>query len=213
MIDIRRSLCVRFVTSIALVVTLFISSSLVVLAAPGNSLSGEIIVSGNVVNGVQPTVQVNGENAMTGRTFFGSAVIATTENSSATVNLGKLGHVSLSPKSSVNITLSENGISGDLSAGQMRVFNNEGVAVSIRTHDNVITNDAIQAGDFSVDVSSGSTVTSYDAGTYYENGEPAGAAKKLTRRQAYWIVGGIAIGVLVGIIIWRVTDDDESPTR
>lgn len=55
--------------------TLLVTTSMVALAAPGNELSGEIIVSGAMVDGANPSVTLNGENAVSGRTFFSGAVI------------------------------------------------------------------------------------------------------------------------------------------
>ena len=209
-----RSLWLRSVTGLSLVITLLISSSMVVLAAPGNSLAGEIIVSGQNVNGMEPSVALNGENAITGRTFFSSATIETPENSSAIINLGKLGRVSLSPNSTLSLALTENGISGELSSGQVQVFNSQGVAVIIRTHDNVVTNDANQAGDVTVDVTSGSTVATSETGEAFLNGEPAAA--KMSKKKKGWIIFGvIAAGVATALIIYGVTRDDDvvSPRR
>jgi hypothetical protein len=117
-----------------LVMALFLSTSMVVLAAPGKALTGEIIVSGQNIDGA-PDVTLNGELAMTGRTFNSSGIIATSATGSATVNLGKLGRVSLSPNSTLNLVLGENSISGDLSSGQVHVSSSTGVQVNIKTPD------------------------------------------------------------------------------
>ena len=209
-----RSLWLRSLTGLSLVITLFISSSMVVLAAPGNSLAGEIIVSGQNVNGMEPSVSLNGENAITGRTFFSSAKIETPENISVTINLGKLGRVSLSPDSSLNLVLTENGISGELNSGKMQLFNSPGVSVNIRTNNDLVTNDASQAGDVTVDATSGSTVATSEIGEAFVNGEPA-AAKMSKRKQGWIIFGVIAAGVATALIIYGVTRNDTvvSPRR
>ena len=62
--------------------TLLVTTSMVALAAPGNELSGEIIVSGAMVDGANPSVTLNGENAVSGRTFFSGAVSLRFFNSS-----------------------------------------------------------------------------------------------------------------------------------
>jgi len=210
-----KSLWLRSLTGLSLVITLLVSSSMVVLATPGNALSGEIIVSGHSASGEKASVMLNGEKAISGRTFFSSATISTPENSSAIINLGKLGRVSLSPNSNLSLNLSDNAISGDLTSGQVQVFNSEGVSVNIKTKDDVITNDSVKAGDVTVDVTSGTTSASNEVGDVYVNGEPAAAAK-MSKRKIGWIwFGVIAAGVATGLIIYYATRDDEivSPRR
>ncbi|MBK6750973.1 MAG: hypothetical protein IPG67_13465 [Acidobacteria bacterium] len=214
MVNKQKSLWLRNLVGLGLLVSLFVSSSMVTLAAPGNALSGEITVSGSSVDGMQPSVSLNGEKALSGRTFFTSGTISTPEGNSATINLGKLGRITMSPNSSLSLNLSENSISGDLAAGQIRVLNNEGVAVNIRTNDNVVTNDA-NAGNFSVDVTSGTTAAESEVGNVsMANGQPAAA--KMTRRQG-WIVFGVVAAIVGGALIIYygfIRDDDVvSPAR
>ena len=116
--------------------TLLATTSMVALAAPGNQLSGEIIISGAMVDGSKPSVTVNGENAVSGRTFFSGAVIETPANSTATLNLGKLGQIFVSPNSTLSLTLTENNIGGKLTSGDIQVFNNDGVAINIEKIEN-----------------------------------------------------------------------------
>lgn len=135
------------ITSLGLILAFLITSSMVVLAAPGNkALSGEIVVSG----GTDSVVMLNGERAYSGRTFFSTGTITTTETSSAVINLGKLGSVNLSPNTVLNLSFTENSISGNLSAGQITVVNNEGVAVNIKTLKGVAKNEANGAGSLTV---------------------------------------------------------------
>jgi hypothetical protein len=120
-------------TAVCLVFAVILSSSMFVLAAPGTkSLSAELIVSGANDNGV-PAVTLNGEEATTGRTFQTSGIVSTAAHGSAVINLGKLGRINLDPGSTLSLTLSENNISGTLSAGHYRVLNAEGVSVNITT--------------------------------------------------------------------------------
>lgn len=116
--------------------TLLATTSMFALAAPGNQLSGEIIISGAMVDGSKPSVTVNGENAVSGRTFFSGSVIETPANSTATLNLGKLGQIFVSPNSTLSLTLTENNIGGKLTSGNIQVFNNDGVAISIEKIEN-----------------------------------------------------------------------------
>lgn len=215
MVNNSKSLWLRNLVGLGLLVSLFVSSSMVALAAPGNALSGEITVSGNSVDGMQPSVSLNGEKALSGRTFVSSGTISTPEGSSATIDLGKLGRISMSPNSSLSLNLAENKISGDLASGHIRVLNNEGVAVNIRTIDNVVTNDSNQAGSFTVDVTSGSTAAESEAGNVsMANGQPAAA--KMTKRQG-WIFFGVVAAIVGGalIIYYGFIRDEEvvSPAR
>ena len=162
----------RRFTTFGLMVAVFISSTMFVLAAPDSkSLAAEIIISGS---GENSAVMLNGERAYSGRTFFSSGVIATPETSSATVNLGKLGRINLSPNSRLSLSFSENSISGNLSAGQIKIFSSQGVSVNIETSDNVVTNDANQSGVFMVNVQSGVTQAIAESGSIaLKNGQPA----------------------------------------
>jgi hypothetical protein len=151
------------VTTFGLMVAVFISSTMFVLAAPDSkALAGEIIVSGS---GENSAVTLNGERAYSGRTFFSNGVIATPETGSAVVNLGKLGRINIAPNSNLSLSFTPTSISGKLSAGQIKVFSSEGVAVNIETSDNVVTNDASQSGVFTINVLSGATQAVAESGS------------------------------------------------
>lgn len=156
-------------TAVCLAFAVFFSSSMFVLAAPGvKTLSAEIIVSGP--NGVEnPAVLLNGEQAFSGRTFQTSGVVTTSGQGSAVINLGKLGRINLLPGSVLSLSLADNNISGELSAGQMKVLNAEGVAVNIKTPDNNVTNEAAQAGNMTIDVRTGVTEAFAKNGAAYLN--------------------------------------------
>ncbi len=104
----------RSLTAATLAAAIFAASSLTTLAAPGKTIMGELTVNG-------ADVTVNGETANTGRTIFSSNTIATPANSGAIVNLGALGQIELAPNSSINLTFDENGISGTLTSGQVKL--------------------------------------------------------------------------------------------
>jgi hypothetical protein len=143
--------------AICLVFAILMSSSMFVLAAPGvKTISAEIIVSGTNDNG-QPAVLLNGEEASSGRTFQTTGVVTTSTHGSAIINLGKLGRINLLPGSTLSVTVTENNISGELTAGHMSVANAEGVSVNIKTADDSVTNDASKSGNMSIDVTSGIT--------------------------------------------------------
>ncbi|HVF46867.1 MAG TPA: hypothetical protein VNA17_04810, partial [Pyrinomonadaceae bacterium] len=183
------------------------------LAAPGAVPTGEIIVSGSDTNAA---VTLDGQPVMSGRTFLGSGIIATPETRSATVNLGSLGRVSLSPNSILSLTLGENSIGGELIAGNMQVFNKAGVAVNIKTKDNQVTNNAEQPGDFSIDVRSGETVSTIEKGEIYmATGQPTAAQLTDAQKRALWIVVPVVAAVIIIAVV--ASDDDDfnnfSPVR
>lgn len=198
----------RHTTTFALMLSLFIGSSTFVLAVPNGSVSGEISVSS--LNGSAPVVTLNGEKAMNGRSFISNGTITTDAASSATVNLGKLGMVSISPNTTVDLSLGENSITGNLTSGNVRVMNADGVAVKINTPDNVVSGKSISS-DVSVDVTSG--VTTATGEVTMANGQPAAQMSKSRRN---WIVFGILGAVAAtAIIIWYINNDEDvvSPNR
>ena len=129
-------LTLRSSISFCLMLTIFFSSSMFALAKSENkSIAGEIIISGRNFNNGESSVTLNGENVFSGRTFFSSGIIAT-NNTAATVRLGKLGYLNLTPKSVLSLNFSEDNISGLLSAGEVEVFNADGVKVNIEKSEN-----------------------------------------------------------------------------
>lgn len=160
----------RNIIAFCLTIAVFVSTSMVALGAPEKkSLMGELIVSGPSSNGEQVFATLNGERAFSGRTFFSSGTISTSEETTTTIKLGKLGFINLSPNSNLSLSFTENSISGTLSAGQINVFNNEGVEVNIKTPDAALTNENGQSGNFTVDLRSGLTKAAAESGTVYLN--------------------------------------------
>ncbi len=151
----RKNFCtlwIRNITAACLAMVIFTTSSMIALAVtPENkSLMGEITVSGQTINGNAPSVMLNGEPVMTGRTFFSAGTIATPENVNSTVRIGKLGYVTLTPNTNLNLSFDENTISGTLSAGQIKVSNAEGVNVKIQTNAGLVTSGSNSASNFTV---------------------------------------------------------------
>lgn len=125
----------RSITVACLALVIFTSSSMITLAGTGNkSLMGEITVSGTGTDA--PAVLLNGESAVTGRTFFSNGTIVTPENVTSTVKLGKLGYVVINPNTTLNLSFDEKTISGTVSNGDVKVFNAEGVEVKIQNAGN-----------------------------------------------------------------------------
>ncbi|MGI8786628.1 MAG: hypothetical protein ACR2HG_02550 [Pyrinomonadaceae bacterium] len=120
--------------------------SMVALAG-SERVAGELSISGKTINGETPFVKVNGEAAQSGRSIFSSSTIATPENASAIISLGKIGRIELAPNTTLNLAFDENGISGDLLAGQVTVLNSSDT-VNIKTLDGTIAK--LNAGNSAV---------------------------------------------------------------
>ena len=130
--------------------------SMVVLASPGAKASGELSVSGQVA--------VNGQKVMSGGTLFSDSVLTTAENSSATVNMSKVGRVELAPNSSLHLSFSNNSITGMLESGSAHVSTLAGVIVNITTKDGLVAVDGSNATAFTVDAAHGNTVVATESG-------------------------------------------------
>ena len=114
-------LWIRKALSMCLVIATILTYSMVTLAN-SEKIAGEILVTGKSVDGQTPFVKVNGEAAQSGRSIFSSSIVATPENASAIISLGKLGKIELAPNTNLALTFSEKGISGDLTAGRVTVL-------------------------------------------------------------------------------------------
>lgn len=142
----------RSVVAVCLLFSVFLTSSMVVLAKPGNQpLSAEITFSNNVQT-EDSSVKLNGESIVSGRTFFSGGSISTSANSGATVNLGKLGYLTLAPNTVLNLEFSENKIGGTVSAGNVDVFNSENVEVNLETAGNASVKSGKQSSNNSNNV-------------------------------------------------------------
>ena len=138
--------------SIAACVALAILSvySMVVLASPAaKAPSAELSVSGQVT--------VNGEKALSGGTLFSDSTIATSEKSSATVNLSKLGRVEVAPSTGLKLSFNDNSVLGLLENGSALVSTMPGVAVNFTTADGIVAVDGSQPTSFTVNVIEGVT--------------------------------------------------------
>ena len=128
---------IRKALSMCLVVATITTYSMVALAG-SERVAGELSVSGKIINGETPFVKVNGEAAQSGRSIFSSSTIATPENASATVNIGKVGRIELAPNTTLALSFDERGINGDLLAGRVTVLNSSDT-VNIKMLDGTIT--------------------------------------------------------------------------
>jgi len=126
-------LWIRRALSMCLMVAVLATYSMVALAG-SNRMAGELTVTGNGISGDAPSVTVNGESARSGRSIFTSSVIATPENASAVINLGKNGIIELAPNTTFTVSFDESSVSGDLSSGKITVLGaSSGVNVKTNT--------------------------------------------------------------------------------
>jgi hypothetical protein len=194
--------------------------SMVVLASPAaKAASGELMVSGNVT--------VNGETVVSGGTLFSDSVLTTAENSTATVNLSKLGRVELTPNSSLRISFTEKGITGLLDSGSAHVSTLAGVAVNFTSKDGAVVVDGSQATSFTVNVIKGVTSLTTHSGLallrvgnsskQVAAGESASAGTPTpdTGDDNDGMSGGelaaflLAGGAAAALIFWAITHDND----
>ncbi len=210
----------RFLTSACLTLAILVSSSSFVLAAlERRTLLGEIVVTGDGENGEPAFVKVDGERAVSGRTFSSSSLIETADATSAGINIGGVARIGLSPNSKLSLNFSENSISGKLYSGKIKVFNAKGVSVNIETPDNALSNNKDLQGNFVIDLESGLTRATAESGSlFFSDGEPVGKAQTTPPvGGGLWIpltVYGVIVGTaVVSVIVSRNSDDVVSPIR
>ncbi len=189
-----------------------------------NSTSAaEITVTGSRDGGERPFVLVNSERALNGRTFFSGGTISTTGTSSAILNLGRLGSVTLSPSSSLTLSFSDGRIAGQLSDGNATVFNTDGVAVQIDTPHDSITNDATSSSRFTVSIVEGQTAVAVAAGNVGSRNGIALISKQDDDDDdddddwKGWAAAGVIAGIIgVVVVVIALSDDEDevvSPVR
>ena len=183
--------------------------------SPGKAVAAaEITVNGTADAGEKPFVEVNGERAFSGRSFFSNGTVATTDTSSATISLGKLGRIYLAPASSLSLDFTDGRISGVLSKGNVSVASTDGVSVKIDTPNDSIATEGTASSRFTVSVVGDRT------GVAVENGAVRSSdGAKIAGKQddddddddysKIWWGVGIAAAVAAVIIIVVVTSDDD----
>jgi hypothetical protein len=219
-----RSLLSRAV-ALSLVVSFLSVQATISFASPATRvISAELTVSGQAARGEKPYVLVNGEQAFSGRTFFSNRNIATTETTSATISLGRLGRIDLAPSSSLNLEFSEGRIAGVLSTGSVSVVSSEGVSVKIDTPDDSVTNKENSPSRFSVAVVDGRTGVAVQSGTL-RNGRGSEIKPQDDdddddddddwKTAAAWIavIGGAVVAVVLIATLGDDDDDTVSPVR
>jgi len=205
-----------------LVISLLGIQTMIASTLPAKGVgAAEITVLGPREGGEKPFVVVNGEQAFSGRSFFSDGTVATTGTSSATLSLGKLGRIDLAPASSMSLSFSEGRIAGTLSKGSVTVSNMEGVAVTINTPNDSVTNEGTSASQFTVAVVDDKTGVAVAHGTVRaRDGKAISKQDDDDDDDDHWkpwatvaVIGGI---IAVVVIVIAVSDDDEdtvSPVR
>lgn len=145
---ISKSWSRKFIATAVAVAVLSVYS-MVVLAAPGAKASGELSVSGQVT--------VNGQTVISGGTIFTDSTISTAAQSSASVNISKVGRVDLSPNSNLRLSFAENSITALLETGSAQVSTLTGTTVNLTTKDGTVVVDGTQPTTFTVSASRGRT--------------------------------------------------------
>jgi hypothetical protein len=188
---------------------------------PNAPHAGEITVGGPAKRGEKPFVLVNGDAAFSGRTFFSGSTIATGPNS-ATVDFGKVGRLVIGPGSTLNLSVSANGISGSLSSGDLQVSYTKDVEVKISTPDDTVTSENNRGGSFAVGVTpDGTSVAARKGIVRYGNGRRLAGSQDdddddHDHDDWTWVAIVAAGAAVAGLIIYiALRDEDEvvSPVR
>lgn len=178
----------RKALSMCLVFATIATYSMVALAS-SDKIAGELLISGKNIDGATPYVSVNGEPAQNGRSIFSSSTIATPENANAIINIGKIGKIELAPNTTLAITFSENGISGDLLAGQVTVLNSAD-SVNIKT----LTGQTVK-------LNAGGSAVATGAKAQDDDDNNGGSA---------WIVWGLILGGAAAAIVIAATTNNNN---
>jgi hypothetical protein len=118
--------------------------------------SDEVVLKGQLL--VNGSVTINGKRAITGTTVLSDSRIsvACASGNNATVNLGKLGKIELTPGAQMVVRFSQGMISGELIMGKAVVNNATGVKVAITTPEGLSAADGKEASALSVTTQKGS---------------------------------------------------------
>jgi hypothetical protein len=151
--------------------SLLIVSSIKVEAVPKSQQTmAELTVTGKMPNGEAPTVMVNGESVISGRSVASPAQLSVPTGIDATLSFGKAGRIELTPGTKINLTFTGNSITGNLSEGRVRIFSAAGTAVKINTDDAEIINDKNQSGVYIIEIVGFTTGISTEVGQAKLNG-------------------------------------------
>lgn len=159
-------LWIRKALSMCLAISIIATYSTIALANP-ERIAGELLISGNNIDGQSPFVKVNGETVQSGRSIFSVSTIVTPDNAGAIINLGKIGKIELAPNTTLVLSFSKNGINGDLLNGRVTVLS-AADSVNITTIDGNLLNlsvgeSAVATGGKAQTANSGSGFSAFAA--------------------------------------------------
>lgn len=207
----------RKMVTVALMLTVGSFSTLLMNSAAAQTAqkaAGELSVRGNVT--------LNGAAAISGATVFSNGTIKTGDKGWATISLGKLGRVELSPKSELVVNFSDSNVGGTLRSGRVTVSTPTGVGIAVATADGNAVAEGTQASMLTVDLTCGNTRVmagrndaSFTAGSKVEHvaagqevavGSQTGAPSRCTRMAAAGAAGaagagGLGAGAVAALII------------
>lgn len=172
--------------SLCLTVAILATYSMTTLAG-GDKVAGQLLISGKTADAL---VKINGEAVKNGASVFSSSTIATPEDTSAVVDLGKMGKIELAPRTTLALTFGEKSISGNLLAGQIKILS-ASQEVSMTTLDGKLTK--LNAGE------------SLTAGKVQDDDDDDD--------NNGWIIWALIIGGAAAAIIYAATRDDDDATN
>jgi len=132
----------RKFTTLLTAIAVWSAFSMVAIAAP--DVMGEITVNGEIM--------VNGQSVVSNSTLASGSTITAGPNSSATINMGKIGRIEILSDSSVTLKFTDNSIVAMLNTGKVRVSNTAGISTAVTTRNSTVIADTGQANTFGVDV-------------------------------------------------------------
>ena len=188
-------------------------------ASPGaRAYAGEVTVFGDV--------KVDGSPAASGQTIFPGSAVATWEKSRSVVNLGPLGRLELSPRTSVSLDFGGAGTNCALEGGRVRVYAPAASAASVKTADAAVSSVGEAAAVFSVESFGGKTnvvvqrgraevradggVHRLSAGETYTTA-PKPEPRKMSddERKGLYVAIAAAVAVVLIVLAARGSGDDE----
>jgi hypothetical protein len=127
-------------------------------ASPGGarSYTGELTVASGA--------NIDGTPAVNGQTLFTGSTVETNRDSHSFINLGPLGRVELTPRTSLVLDFGEAGTSCALGAGRVRVYAPVAVGASVTTSDAAVSSSGEAGAVFSVATAKGATTVVVQSG-------------------------------------------------
>jgi ferric-dicitrate binding protein FerR (iron transport regulator) len=181
--------------------------------------TGDLFTSGRVL--------IDGTDAVGGTSFFSGSEVSTEEGSRAVLGLGRSGRAELLPRSSLVLDFGDDGVSGSLGAGGVRISKPDGVSATVATGDGSVAAGPAGPAVFTVRYDEGRTSLETQAGEvrlrlkgremtvaagerYAEGQDAPSAANGLTGKKKAGIflaIGGVV--ALIAIILTGTHNDND----